>query len=277
MPEETPFHLTPSVRNPGMNPRFSYCLTPSLPDVKTVSRARLLAAGTRESGAWLNAPPISSLGLRMSNDTVRIASGLRVGAPLCMAHMCSSCGTQVDEYGHHGLSCRFSQGRTSRHQSLNNIIHHSMASANVPSRLEPSGLYRSDGNRPDGVTMTPWSNGRLLVWDATCVDSFCDSHRQAASLEAGGAAAQAERNKARKYVHLDRAYMLQPVAFETCGTTGPESLPFLQELGRRLRRANGEPNSYSYLLQRLSVAIQVGNCVSVLESLPCDSQSLDMA
>ena len=146
-----------------------------------------------------------------------------------------------------------------------------MASANVPSRLEPSGLYRSDGNRPDGVTMTPWSNGRLLVWDATCVDSFCDSHRQAASLEAGGAAAQAERNKARKYAHLDRAYMFQPVAFETCGTMGPESLPFLQELGRRLRRATGEPNSFSYLF------IQVGNCVSVLGSLPCDSQSFDMA
>jgi hypothetical protein len=202
-----------------------------------VSRARLLAAGCSESGAWLNAPSVSSLGLRMSNDTVRIAIGLRVGAPLCLAHECCSCGTPVDEFGRHGLSCRSSQGRSFRHQSLNNIIHHSLASANVPSRLEPSGLHRSDGKHPDGVSMIPWSNGRFLVWDATCVDTFCESQRQESSLEAGGAAAHAERAKAWKYAHLDHAYRFQPVAFETCGTIGPESLPFLKELGRRLRSA----------------------------------------
>ena len=37
------------------------------------SRARLLAAGSAESGAWLNAPPVSSLGLRMSDEAIRIA------------------------------------------------------------------------------------------------------------------------------------------------------------------------------------------------------------
>ena len=93
-----------------------------------VSRARLLAAGCSESGAWLNAPPVSSLGLCMSNDTVRITIGLIVGAPLCLAHECS-CGTPVDEFGRHGLNYRSSQGRSFRHQSLNNVIHHSQASA----------------------------------------------------------------------------------------------------------------------------------------------------
>ena len=34
------------------------------------SRARLLAASCKESGAWLNIPPVSSLGLRMDNDTI---------------------------------------------------------------------------------------------------------------------------------------------------------------------------------------------------------------
>ena len=41
-----------------------------------VSRAHLLAAGCSESGAWLNAPPVSSLGLHLFNDTVCIAIGL---------------------------------------------------------------------------------------------------------------------------------------------------------------------------------------------------------
>ena len=69
---------------------------------------------------------------------------------------------------------------------LNNVIHRSLASANIPSRL-----------KPDGVTMVAWSNGRFLVWDATYVDTFCDSHHQATAKEAGGAAAHAETEKAK--------------------------------------------------------------------------------
>ena len=40
------------------------------------SRARFLAASTPESGKWINAFPISSIGLRMDNSTIRIAVGL---------------------------------------------------------------------------------------------------------------------------------------------------------------------------------------------------------
>ena len=39
------------------------------------SKARLLAANSAESGAWLNAPPVSSQGLRMSDEAIRIAVG----------------------------------------------------------------------------------------------------------------------------------------------------------------------------------------------------------
>ena len=37
------------------------------------SRSRLLAVATKESGAWLKALPISSLGLRIDDDVVRAA------------------------------------------------------------------------------------------------------------------------------------------------------------------------------------------------------------
>ena len=49
------------------------------------------------------------------------------------------------------------------------------------------------------------------------------------------AAAIAEREKARKYEHLDRSYSFQPIAVETCGSLGPESLCFLRDLGQRLK------------------------------------------
>ena len=55
--------------------------------------------------------PSSSLGLRMDDNTVRVAIGLRLGLPLCSPHTCRSCGDEVGANGLHGLSCRFSEGR----------------------------------------------------------------------------------------------------------------------------------------------------------------------
>ena len=42
------------------------------------------------------------------------------------------------------------------------ILHRALVSAHVPSRLEPSGLYRSVGKRPVGVSIVPWKCGQLL-------------------------------------------------------------------------------------------------------------------
>ena len=51
------------------------------------SRARLLASRAKESGAWLNVLPISSLGLRMDDNTIRVAIGLRLGVQLCRLYI----------------------------------------------------------------------------------------------------------------------------------------------------------------------------------------------
>ena len=50
--------------------------------------ARLLAAPSKESGAWLHAVPVSSLGLKMDNSAVRVAFGLHLGAATCHPHTC---------------------------------------------------------------------------------------------------------------------------------------------------------------------------------------------
>lgn len=232
------------------------------------SKARLLAANSAESGAWLNAPPVSSLGLRMSDEAIRIAVGLRVVAPLEQTHQCAFCGAEVNQFARHGLSCRFSQGRVSCHNAVNSIIHHALTAAKLPSQLEPSGLHRADGRRPDGMTMVPREQGRYLVWDATCIDTFSQSHCRRAAIESGGAAAHAEEEKYKKYAHLDSIYRFQPIAIETSGSIGPRSRTFPRYLGRRLKRVTGEPKSFAFLMQRISVAVQVGNATSVIGSLP---------
>jgi len=62
-----------------------------------------------------------------------------------------------------------------------------------PSRLEPSGLYHSDLKCPEGITMVPQKNTKLLVWDATCPDIFAPSYITSATSQAGAVAARLEQ------------------------------------------------------------------------------------
>ena len=230
-------------------------------------RARLLAASTKESGAWLNAPPISSLGLRMDDEVVRIAVGLRLGAPLCHPHSCCHCGAAVDKRAIHGLSCYKSEGRYSRHAAINNIIKRSLAAAQIPSVLEPPGLCRSDGKRPDGVTIIPWKTGRTLVWDATCTDTFAASHLTLAAREARAVAALAEERKRAKYLDLAQTHHFVAVVVETTGAMGTDALDFFADVGSRVRAVSNEAQSRSFILQQVSVALQRGNAASVLGTI----------
>ena len=174
-------------------------------DVQT--RARLMASRTKESGAWLNALNKSSYGLRMDDNTVRVAVGLRLGTTLCHPHSCHHCGTVVNNLGPRGLSCERSEGRHHRHSALNDIVHRALTTARIPSRLEPAGVSRVDGKRPDGITIVPWKQGKLLMWNATCSDSFTPSYVDDAAHGAGNVATVAEAQKKPKYSNLSGSHM----------------------------------------------------------------------
>ena len=53
---------------------------------------------------------------------------------------------------------------------------------------------------------------------------------------------------------------------------GPRTTEFLREVSLRLRYVYGEANSFAYLTQRLSVAVQRGNAASVLGTMKVDSE-----
>ena len=248
----------------------------------TLSWTCLLAASNMESGAWLNTLPVSSLGLRMDDDTILVAVGLRLAIPLCHPHHCSLCGAEVDNLATHGLSCRRSEGRHPRHSALNDIIHRFLSTAHIPSCREPTGMYCSDGKCPDGISLEPWKQGKVLVWDATRPDTFAPSHLPSAAMSSGTVAQQEERAqrpsncsraKRAKYAHLDASHHFVPVAVETSGVLGPEALQLFRDLGHRLREATREQRSYQFLLQRVSVAVQRGNMAAVVGSL---RRSLDL-
>lgn len=228
-----------------------------------VDRARLLASAERETGVWLNAYPSPHLGTLMDNNSIRVAVALRVGAKVCQPHSCV-CGASVDPYGHHGLSCQRSAGRWSRHSSINLLIKRALATVNIPSLLEPPGLSRDDGKKADGMTLVPWSRGKALVWDATCADTFAPSHLTSSSRSAGSAAISAENFKKGKYLHLAANFEFLAFAVETLGVWSPDAKSFGKELGKLLVDKSSDRRASAFFAQRVALAIQRGNCASVL-------------
>jgi hypothetical protein len=197
------------------------------------------------------APPITAVGLRLSDEAVRIAVGVRIGSNLCEPHQCP-CGVRVDARGLHGFSCRRSAGRQQRHNSLNDIIWRALGRAKIQARKEAKGLSVTDNKRPDGVTLIPWSRGKCATWDVTVPDTFAQSHLPFTSLAAGAAAEKAASLKTDKYITLQTSHIFVPIAIETAGSWCSEGLDFVCDLGKRLKQVTGDPLELTYLFQRLS-------------------------
>jgi len=90
-----------------------------------IDKAKLLAAASPHSGDWLAAPPITSVGLRLSDEQLRISVTHKLGFKACEPHTCG-CGEVVDARGlpWTGLPEKCSKD--------SNAIHISMTSSRVP-------------------------------------------------------------------------------------------------------------------------------------------------
>jgi hypothetical protein len=102
-----------------------------------------------------------------------------------------------------------------------------LTSIHVNSTLEPNGLSRDDGKRPDGMTLVPWNKGQPLVWDVTVVDTLADSYVLKTSEVSGFAAEMACKRKHNKYRSIISSnYIFKGLAFETLGPWCKETIDF---------------------------------------------------
>ena len=157
-------------------------------------------ATSSESGVWLDALPAPSLGTKVNNESLRIALGLRLGVPI-VEHTCI-CGAVVDVYASHGLSCMCGGDHISQHAAVNGIVRHALVSEGLPAVLKPVGVCRNDGKRPDGMSLIPWRQGLLLLWDFTCSDTLSPSNVSTSSRGSSRLANSAESAKFKKYSSL---------------------------------------------------------------------------
>ena len=170
----------------------------------------------------------------MSDDEVRVAVCLHLGIPLCEPHKCSGCVVKDSAYGVHGLSCRFSKGHHLRHASLNDVVQRSLEFTKIPCHLEPFGLYRSDGKKPDGASLVAWKGGKIHVWDVTCSDTLAPSYAFLAVHEPGAVAVEPEYRKKLKYGILPSSCYFIPIVVETFGVIGNEAHHFLTDVALRI-------------------------------------------
>ena len=218
-----------------------------------------------ESGAWLNCLPSTVIGCRLESDSFRLAISIRLGLHVCTPHR-YRCGSREDEYGLHPQSCRFSIGRLPRHTVLNDVIRRSLQSTGIPALLKPGGLDRSDGNKPDGITVFPYARGKSLVLDSTCTYMFSPSNMIRSEIQARAAASEAESRKRSKYASPTDRFDFQPIAVETSGVSGESMLVFLRNFGSRIASAKGDVRVRTWLIQRFSLAIVRGNAISIAMS-----------
>ena len=118
----------------------------------------------------------------------------------------------------------------------------------VPSCQEPTGLYCSDGKCPNGMTEIPWRSGKLLIWNATCSDTFAPP---TLLLPPG------RQQQCQPWPRRGRWTSMSHSATPMLSLQSPlrlskslsDTMTFLKDLGHRFARVTRDVNATNYLLQ----------------------------
>jgi len=82
---------------------------------------------------------------------------------------------------------------------------------------EPTGLFRTDGKRPDSLTLVPWHSGKSMLGRNSVKCPLDKSYVTGSAREAGAAAELATSQKELKYASIGSKYLFAPITVETLG------------------------------------------------------------
>ena len=158
---------------------------------------------------------------------------------------------------------------------MNDLVWRALGRANIPAVKEPVGLLRSDGKRPDGLTLIPCQAGKCMTWDVTATDTLAESYLLATSSSASAAAECAADRKELKYQSLALTHTFIPLACETLGPINSKGTAFNNQLGQRITACTNDVRETTFLFQRLSLIIQRFNAVCFNGSFCFDNADTD--
>ena len=134
----------------------------------------------------------------------------------------------------------------------------------IPTRLEPNGLTQEGNLKPDGISSSPWCQGKPLAWDVTCAHPLAQSWLSVARRGVSAVATAVEAKKRAKYSDLQGDFNFEPVSMETVGGMGDSTARFIKTLGAKIATRTGDIKAPLHLRQRIAIAIQIGNCACVM-------------
>ena len=259
--------------------------------------ASLTSSSGDSAGAWLTATP-ALRHHRLDDDDFRIASALRLRAPIPIASLpaaptaCSSCGSNTNNlHGDHAFSCQhMRRAATKRHGLLAGAFWW----GGLKGHANPRRDLLTYWEEPVATFFPPRAPGHNLRADALidtaapgkdcfqrkCIDYMVthptgNSGKQRDTV--GVAARSGEDGKWRKYLNaheLTKADVI-PVVFETFGALGPAGEKFVKDLANlahpvaSFKDALGKTHLLDYdglradfirrLRERLAVTLQRGN------------------
>ena len=163
--------------------------------------------------------------------------------------------------------CRRAPGRSARHHALNDLVAQCFASAGTPVTKEPTGLFRTDGKRPDGLTLVPWQKRQVIVLGRNCCVRLA-GYVTGSAREAGAAAELSAFRKKEKFASIRSEYLFAPIAVETLGPMNTSACKLFANLGRKISSTSGDDREGAFLFQRVSVLVQRYNAVLLHDTLP---------
>ena len=134
-------------------------------------KARLLSLMLPQSGAWLSAAPITSLGLHLQPNEFRAALKYRIGVPLYIEERkCPYCQNgRLEKLGDHALNCHGWGDMISRHNRVRDRIFAVCSTANLSPVCEQKNLTTDNNSRPGDIYLTSWSAGQPSALDVTII------------------------------------------------------------------------------------------------------------
>ena len=154
----------------------------------------------------------------------------------------------MDACGLHSFVCRRAPGRSARHHALNDLVARCFASARTPVTKDPTGLFRTDGKRSNGLTLVPWQSGKSLCWDVTVICPLAESCHLVRPR--GRCCSGTRRFSQRgKYASIGSEYLFAPIAVETLGPMNTLACQLFANLGRKFSSASGDDREGAFLFQ----------------------------
>ena len=242
-----------------------------------LNRARILAVRMPHAADFLFAPPIASLGLKLSSQEWSVAVAYRLGLRIhASLFKCTSkgCNKLMDIQGLHSMRCGTEGDRLKRHNNLKKFFFQQCVNAQMSPLFEPNHVLRNCGLKPADWGIPDYRPGKFMAYDIAVTDPTQDAFCQRAAIEPGYAAATYARvNKIAKYsdaLAKDDSVLFSPIA-ESYGGWNKDASDFFVTLASWLALRDTSLSSsliLSRLYQRASVILQRGNARMMLSKNP---------